>query len=342
MNIHSQTMDETFESGIEALAYLFDVDSTVIIGHFDSAEITEWWESKTADSLSKILEKWEFTSREEAYPAQDRARRMLPQLAQSDLGIREFDQKVGRFFLDIRPFLLDSIEVVEPVDLDSVSSYLCFSPPADLIRHLRDARQFARESTRNQFRFGNVVAAAFGAVQSALILTLGENAIKTRGRPDKRRVESFEQLFELAKEPRIWAEFDEASLPISTSWEKHTKGLRELRDSLEHPKFDGYHASPLLILDDCSGGLQYALFLVQHSPRIRRIFQSRHSELVQLLILTLAVIKAIDVREDGPFSIMDFGDQPEEINHQILQSLQKHGTIPVVSRFGIPEGIVIL
>ena len=327
---------------VEVLSYLYGTDEEVIREHYQAAQLVEWWKSKRADLLAAILENWKLQSLEEAFPIADRARKLFPQLGQYDIGIRGENGKSGPFHINIHPFQLDTLEIVKPVQLSSVTSHIEFTPPADLVRHLRDTRQFAKESTVDEMRFANLIASVFGATQSAMILTLGEFAIKQKNGPQSRRVASFEDLFKFTCEAGKWAESTIEHLPSSTSWEQSVNAIKQLRDGLDHPKFDGYNLSPLFILSDCSGAIEYAQFLVDTSPRIRRIFQSRHPELKQLIVEVLGILKLIDVRKGETFRQLDFGDQPDEINTAVLKSMPDDGSIALVSRFGIPDRMKIL
>ncbi|TVP76469.1 MAG: hypothetical protein EA353_11975 [Puniceicoccaceae bacterium] len=323
------------------LAYLFAVDEPVILENFDASLLIEWWTSKRADLISEILENWKLQSLDEASPIADRARKLFPELGQFDVGIQP-EEEAGTFYVHIRPFLLSTLQVIQPVELPIACSHIEFTPPSDLVRHLRDARQFARECTVDPYRFANLIAAVFGATQSAMILTLGESAITQKKGPVGREVASFKNLFKLTRDGKNWAEHDEEFLPYSTSWEQSVNSIKQLRDGLDHPKFDGYNLSPLFILGDCSGSIEYAQFLVNTSLRIRKIFQSRHVELKQLIVEVLGTLKSIDVREGETFRMLDFGDQPEGLNEVILKSMPDDGTISLVSYFGIPEGMKIL
>ena len=323
------------------LAYLFAVDEPVILETYDAPLLIEWWTSKRVDLIAEILELWKLQSLDEASPIADRAQKLFPELGQLDIGIRP-EEEAGTFYVHIRPFLLSTLQVTQPAELPVACSHIEFTPPSDLVRHLRDARQFGRECTVDPYRFANLIAAVFGATQSAMILTLGESAITQKKGPESREVASFKNLFKLTRDGKNWAEHDKEFLPYSTSWEQSVCSIKQLRDGLDHPKFDGYNLSPLFILGDCSGSIEYAQFLVNTSPRIRKIFRSRHSELKTLVVEVLGILKSIKVREGGTFRMLDFGDQPEELNAAVLESLPDDGTINMVSYFGIPEGMKIL
>jgi len=327
---------------VAALSHLFGTDEGVIRHCYNESQLSEWWSSKRADLLAQILEGWKLQSLEEASPVADRARKLFPELDRCGIGIRQEDGGSGSFYVNIHPFLLETLQVFHPIDLPSITSHLEFTPPADLVRYLRDTRQFAKESAADPMRFANLIASVFGATQSAMILTLGEFAIKQKNGPQSRRVESFEKLFKFTCDSQKWSESTIKHLPSSTSWKQSVNAIKQLRDALDHPKFDGYNVSPLSIIGDCAGALQYAQFLVEKSPRIQKIFQSRHSELKQLIVEALGTLKSIDVREGETFRQLDFGDQPDQINTAVLKSMPDDGSIALVSRFGIPEGMKIL
>lgn len=226
-------------------------------------------------------------------------------------------------------------------------SLLTHTPESDLILYLQDIRGFSQDAASNPRMFTYIVFAVFGAIQAGMILTLGDAWLKKPHREleesQRPRAKEFIRMFKDLQEYNNWAYFEGAGVAKSTSWVSGVTSVKDLRDALEHPKYDGTHLSCLFIQQDCLRGLDYLDYLITESPRIRKRFVNRHAELKTLIGESIHNLKAISINQTETLSLLDLDpEMPESQKEAIIESAESAGSKALVFENGIPRGIRII
>ena len=226
-------------------------------------------------------------------------------------------------------------------------SLLTHTLESDLILYLQDIRSFSLDAESNPRMFTYIAFATFGAVQAGMIVTLGEAWLekprRERQNNEKPRAKHFIQMFEDLQSHENWDSFEGAGLTKSTSWDSGVRAVKELRDALEHPKYDGTHLSCLFIQQDCLKSLDYLDYLVTESPRIRQHFANRHDELQALIGEAMLNLKAIAINQTETLSLLSLDpDMSESLKKTVIKSAESNGSKALVFENGIPRGMRII
>lgn len=229
---------------------------------------------------------------------------------------------------------------------DEAPSLLTHTPESDLVYYLQDICEFTRTAESNSRMFTYLVFATFGAIQSGMIVTLGKRWIEESGQTSKKKgnphAKSFIRMFEDLQNHENWEGFEGIGITTSTSWESGVKAVKDLRDSLEHPKYDGTHISCLFIQSDCLKGLDYLRYLIGESPRIRRQFACRHVELKELIGETIARLDALQINQTETLSHLYLDPEtPDSSVESLINSVESDGSRALVFQNGIPRGMRI-
>lgn len=225
-------------------------------------------------------------------------------------------------------------------------SLLTHTPESDLILYLQDIRSFSLDAESNPRMFTYIAFATFGAVQAGMIITLGEAWLTKPRRElqnnEKPRAKHFIQMFEDLQNHENWDSFEGAGIAKSTSWDSGVRAVKDLRDALEHPKYDGTHLSCLFIQQDCLKGLDYLDYLITESPRIRQQFANRHAELKALIDEAALNLKAIAINQTETLSLLNLDpEMPDSDKETVIKSAESKGAKALVFENGIPRGIRI-
>jgi len=220
------------------------------------------------------------------------------------------------------------------------------TPESDLILYLHDIRSFSLDAESNPRMFTYIAFASFGAIQAGMIVTLGEGWLKKPHRElqnnEKPRAKQFIQMFEDLQNHENWDGFEGVGIAKSTSWDSGVRAVKDLRDALEHPKYDGTHLSCLFIQQDCLKGLDYLDYLIKESPRIQQRFANRHAELKTLIGEAILNLKAITINQTEALSLLDLDpEMPEAHKEAIINSAESNGSKVLVFKNGIPRGMRI-
>lgn len=223
--------------------------------------------------------------------------------------------------------------------MQEAPSLLNHTPETDLIYYLQDIWQFSQTAAVNSRMFTHIVFSTFGAIQAGMIITRGSGWVKTPHRElkegQKPRAKPFICLFEELKDKESWEGYTAIGLSQSSRWDSGIRAIKDMRDALEHPKYDGTHMSILCINNDCLDGLDYLRYIISESPRIQDRFGDRHSELKQLHEIATNALSAIQVNQTDRICMFDMPDMPDEMIEAQKKAAHNRGEIPIIYQNGL-------
>ena len=155
-------------------------------------------------------------------------------------------------------------------------NHVRFSNESELVHCLEDVVRFANE-TRDDLRSWKwTVCALFSAVQAAMILVRGPDAVTEKMRKDEngrpirtRKVDHFQDLYDELQKPSGWNRGEVSALRSSSTWDYAIYSLKDARDNFEHPKYDGIIYPCMMLRSRCLESLDYLRYLISKSPRLR-------------------------------------------------------------------------
>ena len=215
-------------------------------------------------------------------------------------------------------------------------SQIIHTPESDLVLCLQDIYGFSKSAEKNPRMFSHIVFATFGAIQAGMILARGKGWVEKPHieleREEKPRAKGFIKLYKELQDAKNWEGLEVSALSKSTSWDSGVNAVKDLRDHLEHPKYDGTHLACLFIQQDCLRGLSYLDYLAEESPRIRQRFASRHSELIKLLQLAMQKLEAVKINQTETISLIELDpDTEDSLVEGIINELKAKGSITEIA-----------
>jgi len=153
--------------------------------------------------------------------------------------------------------------------MDLPPYHIKFSNETELVANLEDTLRFIALAKNSHRCWKWIVYALFSAVQSAMIMVRGEAAVELKPNLTDRRVKPFKQLYEELAIPANWEGLGLKDLPSSSRWDYGITILKNARDDIEHPKYDGTVYPCLTLKNSCMTVLAHLQHLVDTSPRLQ-------------------------------------------------------------------------